>query len=349
MRRWIAPVFLTHAGCAHRCVFCNQHRITGQARRPTGREVGEMLEHLFAQGPRQGPSRLTRQIAFYGGSFTGLPVAVQEEYLGSARRFLEEGLVDSLRVSVRPDGLSRDQLSFLSSRGVRTVEVGIQSLCDEVLERARRGHSAQEAVEALARAKGAGMEVGAQLMVGLPGDTRERALETARRIVRTKVDFVRIYPVLVMKDTELEGMVAEGTYRPLEIGEAVRLCKELVSLYEEASIKVIRIGLHPDSHFRGPDPSWVAGPYHPAFGDLVRSAVFMDKVRGLLETTPLAGVVVSLRVHPGDRSMLQGHRKENIDTLIETFGLAGIRILEDPHLPRGTVAFAEASQAGCAS
>lgn len=308
-----------------------------------------MLERLFTQGPRVEPGRCTRQIAFYGGSFTSLPVPVQEEYLGAAGRFLEEGLVDSLRVSVRPDALSYDQLSFLLSRGVRTIEVGVQSLCDEVLERARRGHSAAEAVEALVRAKSAGMEVGAQLMVGLPGDTRERAVETARRVVRTNVDFVRIYPVLVMKDTELEGMVARGTYRPLEIGEAVRLCKELVCLYEGSSIKVIRIGLHPDTHFRGADPSWVAGPYHPAFGDLVRSAVFMDKVLALLETTPLGGCVVSLRVHPADRSMLQGHRKENVDALVETFGLAGIRILEDPSLPRGAVAFAEASQTRHAS
>ncbi len=300
-----------------------------------------MLERLVSFD-RKGTEGL-RQIAFYGGSFTGLPLSTQEAYLRTARRFIEEGKVDSLRVSARPDELSQGSICFLYSHGVRTIEVGVQSLCDEVLEKARRGHSAADAVGALARVREAGIEVGAQLMVGLPGDTRDGALETARGIIQAKVDFVRLYPVLVMRGTDLEDLYAHGWYRPLEIDEAVDLCKELVVRFEEACIRVIRIGLHNERHLTDGGGLCRAGPFHPAFGDLVRSAIFFDKVAGLLASMPLPQKVVCLSVHPQDRPLLHGHKNENIVRLMRRFDLEGIRVLSDPCLPRGTVGYGEIS------
>ena len=264
---------------------------------------------------------------------------MQKDYLHVARRFIEEGNVDSIRVSARPDQLATESLCFLYDHGVRTVEIGVQSLSEEVLHTARRGHSASEALEALERAKRQGMEVGAQIMVGLPGDSMRRAKETIEKIIRTTTDFVRISPVLVVKDTELERMYREGVYQPLTIEDAVSICKDLVALLEEASIKVIRIGLHEYKGHNGQTPAWVAGPHHPSFGHLVRAAIFMDKAAAHLHTHGSMNATASFRIHPNDRSLFQGHRSENIAYLSGLFDVREVKILEDPTLPRGSVQY----------
>ena len=335
MRRWIAPIFLSHAGCRYTCVFCNQYRITAQGTRPSPEDVEETIERVFAS--RKGDGSCLRQIAFYGGSFTGMEFPLQQEYLNVARRYVREGMADSIRISVRPDQLGPEVLSFLYAHDVRTVEVGVQSLNDEVLRSARRGHSASEALAALERAKDAGMEVGAQLMVGLPQDDRVRSKETVEKIVQTRTDFVRIYPVLVVKDTELERMFRQGVYRPLTLEDAVSICKELVTLLEEASVRVIRIGLHQEQPHGDAGPSWIAGPYHPAFGQLVRSAMFKDRAWRSLQERSVPTMTASFRMHPCDRADFQGHRNQNIFCLLSAFSLKGIRIEEDPRMLRGSI------------
>jgi histone acetyltransferase (RNA polymerase elongator complex component) len=281
-----------------------------------------------------------KQIAFYGGSFTGLDRSIQQDYLNVARRFIQEGRAHSIRISVRPDQLAPETLSFLYANGVRTVEIGVQSLCDEVLETAGRGHSASEALKALQRAKDCGMEVGAQIMVGLPRDDMGRSRQTVEKIVQTKTDFARIYPVVVLKDTELERMFREGRYRPLTTEEAVSICKELVTVLEEASIRVIRIGLQENRTGNGDTPSWIAGPHHPAFGHLVRAAIYMDRTTEHLQSRSVQNTVASFRMHPNDRPLFQGYRKQNLNCLSKAFNLKGIEIIEDPHLPRGSIQYA---------
>ncbi len=294
-----------------------------------------MLEGMFASRRREGAGR--RQIAFYGGSFTGLPRRLQEAYLEACVPFLERGLVDSIRVSTRPDAVSGEILEGLARRGVGTVEIGIQSLSEEVLRRSRRGYGAETARRAIRVVQEAGLEVGAQILVGLPGDDGSQSLETAEQLCRLRPDFVRIYPLWVFRETELAAMTLRGEYRPLGLEEAVSLCAGLLERFESASVPVARIGLQDQAGMTGPGGAVLAGPYHPAFGHLVRSRRFRDRVREVLPRTVPRSATVRIRIHPHDRPLLAGNRGENLRTLGREIGGAGIRVEEDAALPRGSV------------
>jgi hypothetical protein len=252
--------------------------------------------------------------------------------------------VDSVRISTRPDEVSERQLAFLASRGVKTVEFGIQSLSDRVLEASRRGYTAEEAREAIQKTKAMGLEVGAQLMVGLPEDSGKESLGTAEALTVLKPDFVRIYPLLVLQETELAERMRRGDYRPLGLEEAVSLCVGLLERFEEASIPVIRIGLQEQAGM-GRDGGFVlAGPYHPAFGHLVRSALFFRKALASLPREIPCSSGLCLRVHPDDRSLLTGDHRRNLRKLQGLLEPRVVRIEEDPGLPRGSVQWTSISQ-----
>jgi histone acetyltransferase (RNA polymerase elongator complex component) len=207
-----------------------------------------------------------REVAFYGGSFTGLDIALQDNYLGAVKDFISDGRIDCIRLSTRPDYIDEETVSRLRSFGVKVVELGVQSFSDEVLKLSGRGHSAKDAVCAVKILKDFDMEVGLQLMPGLPGDTRELSIESAARARDLKPDFVRIYPTLVIKDTPLERMYRDGKYVPWSLQEMVGLCKSMLDIFKEAGIKVVKMGLHPTKDL---EESIVEGPYHRAFKDLV--------------------------------------------------------------------------------
>jgi histone acetyltransferase (RNA polymerase elongator complex component) len=277
------------------------------------------------------------QIAFYGGSFTSMPEERQAAYLEVCRPFMTRGWVDSIRVSTRPDQVAEEQLVFLKEQGVRTVEIGIQSLSDRVLSATRRGYTAEEACAAIRRTREMGLETGAQLMVGLPGDTGAESLETVATLLTLKPDFVRIYPLLVLQKTELAERMQRGEYTPLRVDEAVSLCAGMLERFREASIPVIRIGLQEQEGMRRKGSFVLAGPYHPAFGHLVRSACFLERVLHTLPAKIPPSSCLSLRIHPHDRSLLAGDRGENLRKLRGLLGPREVRIDEDPGLPRGSV------------
>jgi len=338
--RWIAPIFLPHLGCPHRCVFCNQHLIAETLLPPSPSEVGERLETHWVSQKRREARR--RQIAFYGGSFTGMAEERQDEYLEVCQPYVRRGWVDSIRISTRPDEVSERQLAFLADRNVRTVELGIQSLSDRVLRASRRGYTGQEARAAIRRTREKGMEVGVQIMAGLPEDSGAESLETVAALSGLKPDFVRIYPLLVLRQTELAERMHRGQYTPLPLEEAVVLCALLLERLEEASIPVIRIGLQEQAAI-GCEGSFVlAGPHHPAFGHLVRSAVFLRKALASLPRTIPRSSRVCFRIHPHDRSLLVGHRGRNLARIQDVLRPRGVRIEEDQGLPRGTVQCATA-------
>jgi hypothetical protein len=302
---------------------------------PSPPEVGERLKIYWdARKPRMAGRR---QIAFYGGSFTSMPRERQHAYLEVCRPYLRQRRVDSVRISTRPDEVSEGQLAFLADRGVKTVELGIQSLSDRVLRASRRGYTAEVAREAIHRTREAGMEVGVQLMVGLPEDGGKESLETAEALPTLAPDFVRIYPLLVLEQTELAERTRRGEYKPLGLEAAVALCTVMLQRLEEASIPVVRIGLQEQQGMGGDGSFVLAGPYHPAFGHLVRSALFLQKVLRSLPREIAFSSGLCLRVHPDDRSLLMGDHRQNFRKLQSHLEPRAVRIEEDRGLARGAV------------
>ncbi|MBI5233041.1 MAG: radical SAM protein [Deltaproteobacteria bacterium] len=265
-KRLIIPIFIPFAGCPHQCIFCNQEDITGSRGLPSIDEIRAAVEKHLSTWKHAG----VKEIAFYGGSFTGLPLELQEEFLGTAYGYVRADRIDSIRISTRPDYINEATPLFLKRFLVKTVELGAESMCDDVLKLSNRGHTALDTIRAAAILKEAGLSTGLQLMPGLPGDTRETIIESAKKAVRLKPDFVRIYPTLVLKDTTLHEMYKRGSYKPWSLSDMVSLCKEVADIYKSASIPIIRMGLQPTREL---EKSLVAGPYHPAFRELVYGQV----------------------------------------------------------------------------
>ena len=327
-RASILPVFVPHLGCPHACVFCNQRRITGQLQPADAETVRKIIQDAAAL-PQ---TRAKRQLAFYGGSFTAIPAVQQEELLQAAHEALERGEIDSVRLSTRPDAIDETVLERLKRYGVETVELGAQSMDDEVLRLSGRGHTSGDVKRASEMIKAAGFHLILQMMTGLPGDTPGRCVETARRIIRLQPDGVRIYPTVIVKDTALYELWRSGQYREHTVEDAVSVCARIVPLFEQAGIPVIRLGLNPTEELSGGDA--VAGAYHPALGELVKSRILLNQARKLLDGVP-AGSRVTLGIGAPRLSQLIGQRKVNVLTLRQEFSLAELQVqaLPDPDAP----------------
>ncbi len=321
----IIPVFVPHLGCPHQCVFCNQHRITGEQKPATADSVINTITQAAAFLPKGGK----RQLAFYGGSFTAIPAAEQEALLGAASQARACGMIDTIRLSTRPDAIDRDILARLGRFGVETVELGAQSMDDEVLRLAGRGHSAADVESAARMIKDAGFRLVLQMMTGLPGDSEEKDLETAQSFIALKPDGVRIYPTVIVKDTPLYAMWLAGEYAGQSVEDAVAICARLLPLFEEAGIPVIRVGLNPTEELS--NGAAVGGAYHPALGELVKCRVMRKRAEQLL-----AGYEncrrATISVGKGKSSQMIGQHRENIRFLCEQFRIAKLKIIEDPAL-----------------
>ena len=321
-RASIIPVFVPHLGCPHACVFCNQNRISGQARPATARDVRDAIADAASL-----PGGGKRQLGFYGGSFTAIPAAEQEALLGAAREALVGGEITSIRLSTRPDAVDEAVLDRLAAFGVETVELGAQSMNDEVLRLSGRGHTAEDVERAARLIRARGFSLVLQMMTGLPGDTDEKDLETARRLIALRPDGVRIYPTVIVRDTALCRMWENGEYREHTVEDAVRVCARLLPLFEEAGVPVIRLGLNPTEELS--EGAAVGGAYHPALGELVRSRVLRGRAEALLQGTEPADRV-GLAVVMGRLSQMTGQRRQNVDWLRERFALRELTIREDP-------------------
>ena len=327
---FIVPVFLPHAGCPHRCVFCNQHAIT---RAPSDLPSESELESGIVQFLNYTLKRhSTIQIAFFGGNFLGLDIAAVETFLKLAQRFVQDGRVDGIRFSTRPDTIDRKRLDALAGYPVRTVELGVQSMVDDVLRRSRRGHTAAQTFAAVKLLKAEGYAVGLQMMVGLPGDTGDRALETAHRLVDLQPDFVRIYPTAVLKGSLLAAWYRAGRFRPLSLESAVELVKAIYVIFYRHDIPVVRMGLQAAGDMVDAD-AVLAGPCHPAFGHLVHAALFLEMARRLLSHREVRAPTVTLKTHPRSISKMKGLKLCNIDALHRQFNLQSLTVEPDPTLP----------------
>jgi histone acetyltransferase (RNA polymerase elongator complex component) len=326
----IIPIFLPNLGCREQCLFCNQKAAAKGL--PSSSSVCNFIETSLAKIPHNKKNR-EKQVAFYGGSFTATHRDDQVRYLKEVQPFLASGLINSIRISTRPDALHEETLFLLKEYGVKTVEVGVQSMIDEVLFLAKRGHCAEDIISATSRLKRWGFEVGLQLMIGLPGDTYDRFLQTLDRVIELNPDFLRIHPTLVLKGAPLENIWRDGRYTPLHLDEAVQWLKKGILKLENSSIPVSRIGLQPSREL---ETNYLAGPYHPSFRQLVDSAIFFDMATSLLQISQKNGQALFL-CHPKEISNLRGQKNENIMRLKEHFKLSGILIEGKQKLPRGVL------------
>lgn len=320
-RNSIIPVFVPHLGCPNDCVFCNQRRISGHIEPATAQTVKNAIEEAAALTP----SGTKRQLAFYGGSFTAIPEGQQLELFEAAQPYLAEGVISSVRLSTRPDAIDAAVLKRLKKYGVAVVELGAQSMCDRVLELSGRGHDSAAVENASKLIKAAGFDLILQMMTGLPGDTDESCIESAKRIIALEPDGVRIYPTVIVRDTVLCDMWRTGTYREHTVEDAVRICAKIVPLFNEAGIPIIRMGLNPTEELSGGDA--LGGAYHPALGELVFSRIMLQKARELLaEVKPGSRVV--LGVSRSDVSKMIGQHRCNVKALMSELSLAELKIHE---------------------
>ena len=329
MNPLIIPVFLPFLGCRQRCLFCNQ-RVTVEEI-PSPPFVRNFIEDSIKGLPSNGSRK--KQIAFYGGSFTAIGKESQIRYLEVARPFLTSGLIDSVRISTRPDALDEGALSLLKEYGVKTVEIGAQSMIDEVLLLSQRGHYVADILSATSRLKQCGFEVGLQLMMGLPGDAYELFLETIDRVIDLKPDFLRIHPTLVLRGAPLQILWEAGRYVPLSLEETIRWLKKGLLILERSGIRVARIGLQPT---QGLEKHFLAGPYHPALHQLVDSEIAFDMAEHLLHNNS-GGSHALFLCHPKEVSNLRGQRNGNILKLKEQFQLKEVFIQGIEEIPRGSI------------
>lgn len=314
-RRCILPIFVPHAGCPNDCVFCNQKRISGSllpASAETVRDAVSVLE------PGSG-----YELAFYGGSFTAIPEAEQDALLAAVIPVRESGAVSAIRVSTRPDAITEEKLARLRLYGVETVELGAQSMCNEVLLRSGRGHTSEDTVKAAKLVKDAGFTLILQMMTGLPGGDDARDIETARAIAALRPDGVRIYPTVIIQNTPLEELWRAGKYRAHTVEDAVRVCTRILPIFDSAGIPVIRLGLNPSDELSG--GAAVAGAYHPALGELVRSRLWRDKAEAMLSGVE-PGEEVVLGVARSRISVMTGQHRANVSYLQERFALRSVRV-----------------------
>ena len=318
-RENIIPVFVPHLGCPNDCVFCNQRRISGSQSPATADDVRKAIQEAAALLP----AGVKRQLAFYGGSFTAIPEAEQLPLLGAAKAALDEGLIASIRLSTRPDAIDGEILNILRFHGVETVELGAQSLDDEVLRLSGRGHTAEDVERSSKLIKERGFKLILQMMTGLPGDSEEKSIETARRIIALKPDGVRIYPTVVVRDTALYDLWQAGRYTPHSVEDAVSVCARLLPMFEAAGIPVIRLGLNPTDELSGGMAA--AGAYHPALGEMVKSRIMLHRAEKLLEDVE-AGSEVTIGVHKSKVSQMTGQKRCNITALCRGFALASLKV-----------------------
>ena len=315
----IIPVFIPHLGCPRDCVFCNQRAIAAP-KEPSPEAVAGLIE---AGLRRSGPGA---ELAFYGGSFTAIQRDKRMAYLRAAEPFVRDGRLCGVRVSTRPDCISEEILAELRQMGVRRIELGAQSCDERVLALAGRGHTFADTVLASRLILRHGFALVLQMMIGLPGESDETPMQNAVALASLGPEAVRIYPVVVLRDTALERLWRAGLYEPLTPERAAELAAGPLRYFEERGIRVIRIGLNPTEDLSGGEA--VAGAYHPALGELTRSAVFLEEMRNVLRSSKITGGAVTLLVPPGRRSAATGQHRKNIELLQQEFSIRKLRVLE---------------------
>ena len=322
------PVFIPHLGCPNMCVFCNQRSISG-VREFEAVSVRADIEAVLSTVDRESTEL---ELAFFGGSFTGIDRELMTELLSIGKDYLDRGCINSMRCSTRPDYINDGILRILRDYGMKTIELGIQSMDDAVLSACKRGHSASVTRDACKAVVDAGFELVGQMMIGLVGADTESELECARFICECGAKSARVYPTVVFCETELCAMSKNGEYTPLSTEEAVERTKKVLSVFDEYGVKVIRVGLCSSENLT--DPSHVyAGANDVSIGEMAMSALYLDRICGILDgmnTKDARSCVISCA--PGCVSKVSGHRRKNKEAIAKKYGFGTIKILEKSDL-----------------
>jgi histone acetyltransferase (RNA polymerase elongator complex component) len=312
-RHYTIPIFIPQLACPFQCVFCNQEKITSRAHIPGIEEIITTIEqyhYSFLKGKKH------VEIGFFGGNFTGIPLDEQEKYLQIAQPYLKKGIVGGLRLSTRPDYIGPQGLHLLKKYGVTTIELGAQSMDDDVLQKSARGHTAEDVEMASRMILSAGFRLGLQMMVGLPGDTLEKSVYTARKIIELGACETRIYPVLVIKGTKMAEWYEQGKYKPLSMEEAVLWVKTILPIFEEAGVEVTRVGLHSSEGLLS-GKELLAGPFHTSIRELAMTEVWWDRLNYLLDEKSTDKL--SIAVHPSQYNFAIGYYGKNRKRLLNHF------------------------------
>ncbi len=329
MKYYNIQIFVPHEGCPFDCVFCNQRRITGLDTSMTADKVEETIKSYLATIPK---GEKTVEAAFFGGSFTGISDEKQEALLDAAYKFVKSGEIDGIRLSTRPDYISERISDRLFKYGVTTVELGVQSMDNEVLKASGRGHTKDAVISAVSVLKKYPFKIGLQMMTGLPCDTTEKSVETARQIAELEPDFVRIYPTLVLKDTYLEKMYKSGNYRPQSVAEAVDALKRIMPVFLEKNIKIIRVALAVTEEI-SEGGAVIAGPFHPAIRELAEGEIYFDKMCEILKKDRQ---IKGFTVNEKEISKAVGNAKINEKRIFEKYGIK-IKFKPSKELSKGEI------------
>ena len=330
----IIPIFVPHLGCPNDCIFCNQHNISGQLKQVTAEDVKNTVEYYLKNTENEDTYK---EIAFFGGSFTGIDVEIQKELLQAAYEFIQDKRIDSIRISTRPDYINKDILKMLKKYKVKTIELGVQSSNDYILKRAGRGHTFEDVKKASKLIRKHRFVLGHQMMLGLPESSLIDELRTAKDLAKLKPKIMRIYPVLVIQGTELEKEFNEGKFKPLNVNQAVEICKEVYYYFIKKKINVIRIGLQTTdiiSDPRNEESTVVAGPYHEAFRQLVEDAIWYDSIIERIKKLNVKVKEIEVVVNPTNINNVSGHKKENINKLKDIYDV-DLKIKQDENIQEG--------------
>lgn len=318
-KEYIIPIFVPHLGCQNNCTFCNQKKISGQTKMVTANDVKDTIEYYLSHFK---DNNKYVEVAFFGGSFTAIDTNKQIELLEAVQEYIQNKKVNSIRISTRPDAIDKEILKRMRKYHVKTIELGVQSTNNYILNKCKRGHTGEDVKKASKLIRRYGFILGHQMMVGLPESTKQDEINTAKELIKLKPKIVRIYPVLVIKDTELANEYERGEYTPLTVGQAVERCKEIVDLFNRKKINVIRIGLQNTEEISDPSTeksSVVAGPYHPAFRQLVESGMWYEAILNKIKKINSKVKKVKIIANDININNIIGHKKENILKLKEIY------------------------------
>lgn len=333
-KEYIIPIFVPHLGCPHACIFCNQRKISGEQKNVRAEDVRKTIEYYLDNF--KDDNKLV-EVAFFGGSFTAIDIELQKELLETANEYIQKGLVNGIRISTRPDAINKNILKMLKKYNVKTIELGVQSANNYILQKAERGHTFEDVKKASKLINKYGFILGHQMMIGLPESTTIDEIDTAKALIKLKPKIVRIYPVLVIKGTKLEEEYNNGNYEPLSVVQAVERSKEVAHLFNKKKIRVIRIGLQNTDEICEPGNKTsqvVAGPYHPAFRQLVEAGMWYDVIVSKIKKLGTKVKQVQIRANPEDVNNIIGHKKENIEKLKEVYEV-DVRVKLDEKIKNG--------------
>ena len=333
-KEYVIPIFVPHLGCPNDCAFCNQKSISGKQKMITTKDIKKTIE-FFLNNIKEKDAY--KEVAFFGGSFTGIEYDTQEKFLRTVYRYIKEKKINSIRVSTRPDYIDKKILKLLKKYKVKTIELGVQSANDYILRKIGRGHTFEDVKKASKMIRWNGFKLGHQIMVGLPDSTKIDDINTAKQLIKLKPKIVRIYPVLVIKGTQLEKDYLNGDYEPITLVQAVETCKELVAIFNKSKIEVIRIGLQTTEEISNPGQDGsevVAGPYHPAFRQLVESGLWYDSIVSKIKQLNVKVKEVQVTVNPIDVNNVIGHKKENAIKLKDMYDV-DLVVEQDEEIKQG--------------